>query len=75
MNSSLLIQQSEEIVKAKQALLGQIQASQNIDQGRFPEISRLTNAISAECNSNTKRNSKHANHKKSRIKIQVVKTC
>lgn len=66
---------SEEIVKAKQALLGQIQASQNIDQGRFPEISRLTNAISAGCNSNTKRNSKHANHKKSRIKIQVAKTC
>lgn len=61
----------EEAAKTKQKLIGQIQASRNIDDSRFPEISRITNAISAESTSSTKPIARSVYRRKSRIKIKV----
>lgn len=61
----------EEAAKTKQKLIGQIQASRNIDDGRFPEIYRITNAISVESIPSTKPTASSAYRKKSRIKIKA----
>lgn len=61
----------EEAAKTKQKLIGQIQASRNIDESRFPEISRITNAISAESTPSTKPVARSVYRKKARIKIKV----
>lgn len=61
----------EEAAKTKQKLIGQIQASRNIDDGRFPEIFRITNDISTAPILSTKPTSRSAYRKKSRIKIKV----
>lgn len=64
----------EEAVRTKQKLIGQIQASRNIDDGRFPEISRITNAISTEIIPSTKSKARSAYRKKSRITIKAPKS-
>lgn len=61
----------EEAAKTKQKLIGQIQASRNIDDSRFPEIYRITNTISAESIPSTKPTARSAYRKKSRIKIKA----
>lgn len=61
----------EEAARTKQKLIGQIQASRNIDDRRFPEISRITNAISTEITPSTKPSVRSVYRKKSRIKIKV----
>ena len=61
----------EEAARTKQKLIGQIQASRNIDDGRFPEISRITNAISTESSPSTKPATRSVCSKKTRIKIKV----
>lgn len=64
----------EETIKATQTLLGQIQASRNIDPDRFPEISRLTNAIRNESSFEPKQVIKKRPYRKSKIKIRVTET-
>jgi hypothetical protein len=61
----------EEAARTKQKLIGQIQASRNIDDRRFPEISRITNAISTEITPSTKPSVRSVYRKKPRIKIKV----
>ena len=61
----------EEAAKTKQKLIGQIQASRNIDDDRFPEIFRITNDISTVTTPSTKPAARSAYRKKSRIKIKA----
>ena len=62
---------TEDVAKTKQKLIGQIQASRNIDDKRFPEISRLTNAINVEHTLVAKPHTNATYHKKCRIKIKA----
>ena len=56
-------QSDEETIKVTQALIGQIQAANNLDAKRFPEIKRLTHLIQSE----------HVVHQGSKKKRKVSK--
>lgn len=62
-------QATEETIKVTQALLGQIQAANNVDTKRFPEIKRLTLQIQSEHVVHQRPRKKRKLSKKGKIKI------
>lgn len=61
----------EKTAKMKQSLLGQIQASRNIDPERFPEISRLTKNVSVACSTENKPPNAKPCRKKTKIRMRT----
>lgn len=61
---------SEEDAKLILSLKGQIQAARNIEEGKFPEIGRLTNQIKVPDTQSTPNKKRHTHRRNKKIRIK-----